>query len=66
MACGQGNPFFTSQAVRCIHWQSLGVPRTINNICSKALLSAYIRSSKVVKLMDVRTALKEISRLDFG
>lgn len=66
MAGGQGIPFFTSWAVRWIHWKSRGVPRIINNICDKALLSAYIRSSEVVKVKDVRTALKEISSLDFG
>jgi len=66
MAGGQGIPFFTSWAVRWIHWKSRGVPRIINNICDKALLSAYIRSSEVVKVKGVRTALKEISSLDFG
>lgn len=66
MAGGQGIPFFTSWAVRWIHWKSRGIPRIINNICDKALLSAYIRSSEVVKWKDVRTALKEISSLDFS
>lgn len=66
MAGGQGILFFTSWAVRWIHWKSRGVPRIINNICDKALLSAYIRSSEVVKVKDVRTAYKEISSLDFG
>lgn len=66
MAGGQGIPFFTSWAIRWIHWKSKGVPRIINNICDKALLSAYIRSSEVVKVKDVRTALKEIKSLEFG
>lgn len=66
MAGGQGIPFFTNWAVRWIHWKSNGIPRIINNICDKTLLSAYIRSSEVVKYKDIRTALKEISSLDFG
>lgn len=66
MAGGQGIPFFTTWAVRWIHWKSRGIPRIINNICDKSLLSAYIRSSEVVKARDVRTALKEISSLDFN
>lgn len=65
MAGGQGIPFFTSWAVRLIHWKAKGVPRIINNICDKALLSAYIRSSEVVTWKDVRAALKEISSLEF-
>src|SRR5690606_16332934 len=65
LAGGQGIPFFTSWAVRLIHWKSKGVPRIINNICDKALLSAYIRSSEVVTWKDVRAALKEISSLEF-
>ena len=66
MAGCQRIPFFTSWAVRWIHWKSRGAPRIINNICDKALLSAYIRSSEVVEVKEVRAALKEISSLDFG
>jgi len=64
MAGGQGIPFFTGWAVRWIHWKSRGIPRIINNICDKALLAAYIRSSEVVNWKDVRTALKEITALE--
>ena len=66
MAGGQGIPFFTNWSISWIHWKAKGVPRIINNICDKALLSAYIRSSEVVKVKDVRTALKEIKSLEFG
>ena len=66
MAGGQGIPFFTQWAVRRIHWKSKGVPRIVNNICDKALLSAYIRSSEVVTWKDVGAALKEIESLKFG
>ena len=66
MAGGQGIPFFTGWAVRLISWKSKGIPRVINNICDKSLLSSYIRNSEVVNFRDVRAALKEIKTLDFG
>jgi len=64
MAGGQGIPFFTNWAVRWIHWKSKGIPRIINNICDKALLSAYIDSSEVVNWKHIRTAIKDIKSLD--
>lgn len=66
MAGGQGIPFFTSWAVRWIFWKSKGIPRIINHICDKALLSSYIRSSEVVTWKDVRIALRDIDTLDMG
>ncbi|MEM8868447.1 MAG: AAA family ATPase, partial [Verrucomicrobiota bacterium] len=54
---------FTPRAVKKVASGSLGVPRMINNICDKALLSTYIRNGNEVTWWDVRKALKDINRL---
>ena len=63
LAGGRGRPRFTKRAIRRIARQSLGVPRMINNICDKALLSVYIRNGDQVTWWDVRRAMKDIRRL---
>ncbi len=60
MAGGMGRPGFTSYAYRKIFKSSAGIPRMINNICDKSLLSAFTRSSDNVNYWDVRRALKDI------
>ena len=62
--CGSnGRPRFTPRAIRKIARGSLGIPRIINNICDKALLSTFIRNGDEVNWWDVRKALKDINRL---
>lgn len=63
LAGSNGRPRFTSRAVRKITKGSLGIPRMINNICDKALLSVYIRQGDEVNWWDVQRALKDINRL---
>lgn len=64
LASGNPNmPFFTPWALRKIYSFSKGIPRVINNVCDKALLSAYSRLSFEVCLKDVRRAVKDIRRL---
>lgn len=58
-----GQPRFTPRAIKKIAAASLGVPRMINNICDKSLLSTFIRSGNEVNYWDVRKALKDINRL---
>ena len=58
-AGGQGRPQFTPRACRSIQRISGGVPRIINNLCDKALLSSYIRGKDKVNWWDVRRAQKE-------
>lgn len=60
MAGSMGRPGFTPAAHRKIHGSSCGIPRMINNICDKSLLSAFIRSSDTVNYWDVRRAVKEL------
>ena len=63
LAGASGRPFFTPAALRSIHRFSKGVPRVINNLCVKALLSSFVRDSDEVNFWDVRRAIKEVSAL---
>ncbi|HUL54858.1 MAG TPA: AAA family ATPase [Opitutaceae bacterium] len=63
LAGASGRPFFTSAAMRSVHRVSKGIPRIINNLCDKALLSAFVRDSDEVNYWDVRRAVKEVSTL---
>jgi len=60
LAGGNGRPGFTNPAIKKIHRHSRGIPRLINNICDKSLLSAYIKSKDTVNWWDVRRAIKEL------
>ena len=60
MAGSMGRPGFTPSAYRKIHNASRGIPRLINNICDKSLLSSFIRTSDTVNYWDVRRAVKEL------
>lgn len=62
-AGGDGSLRFTARAVQKVASGSLGIPRMINNICDKSLLSTYIRNGSEVNWWDVRKALKDIHRL---
>jgi general secretion pathway protein A len=63
LAGASGRPYFTTAAMRCLHRFSKGIPRVINNVCDKALLSAFVRDSDEVNYWDVRRAIKEVSSL---
>jgi general secretion pathway protein A len=65
LAGSQGRPYFTRAALRRVHGYSRGIPRIINNLCDKSLLSAYIRESDEVDYWDVGRAIKDVSRLTF-
>lgn len=56
-------PSFSFFALRKIYAASKGIPRVVNNICDKALISAFIDYSQKVRLKDVRRALKDIKQL---
>ncbi|MBL9216242.1 MAG: AAA family ATPase, partial [Opitutaceae bacterium] len=58
-----GRPYFTNWALRHIYRRSKGIPRIINNLCDKALLSAYIRESDEVDYWDARRASRDVDRL---
>jgi general secretion pathway protein A len=58
-----GRPYFTGAALRKVYWTSRGIPRIINNLCDKSLLSAFIRDSDEVNYWDVRRAARELRSL---
>lgn len=58
-----GRPVFTASAMRKIHGFSKGIPRVVNNLCDKSLLSAYIRESDEIDYWDVRRAVKDVKSL---
>jgi general secretion pathway protein A len=60
---GSGRPYFTPWAIRHIHRASKGIPRIINNLCDKALLSSFIRDSDEVNYWDARRAVHDMKRL---
>jgi general secretion pathway protein A len=63
LAGGNGRPSFTKWALRSIHRASGGIPRIVNNLCDKAMLSAFIRESDEVNFWDARRAIKDMETL---
>ena len=63
LAGGMGRPAFTKWALKAIHRGSKGIPRIVNNLCDKAMLSAFIRGSDEVNYWDVRRAVKDMANL---
>lgn len=63
LAGSVGRPLFTSWALRAIHRHSKGIPRVVNNLCDKAMLSAFIRESDEVNYWDVRRAVRDMANL---
>ena len=64
LAGASGRPRFTSAALRLIYKRSRGIPRLVNSLCDKALLSAFTRDSEEVNWFDVRRAVKDQAQLD--
>ena len=54
---------FRSDAVQQVYEGSGGIPRQINTICDRALLSAYVRNERVVTARDVEQARSELVTL---
>jgi general secretion pathway protein A len=55
---------FTYWALRKIFRHSKGIPRIMNHLCDKALMSAYIRNSHRVRRRDVIRAIHDIQQLE--
>lgn len=60
---GMGRPHFTPWALRKIYASSRGIPRIINNLCDKSLLSAFIRESDEVSYWDARRSARDLEAL---
>src|SRR3954462_10393955 len=58
-----GRPHFTNWALKKIFSASRGIPRIINNLCDKSLLSAFIRESDEVNYWDARRSARDLERL---
>ena len=56
-------PKVMADALRLVHHYSRGIPRIINNLCDKSLLSAFIRESDEVNYWDARRASRDLDRL---
>jgi len=54
---------FSPWARRAIHRWSEGVPRLINHLCDKAMLSAYVRQDRRVRLTDACRAREDVGAL---
>ncbi len=63
LAGGHGRPAFTAWALRALHRGSKGIPRVLNNLCDKALLSAFIRESDEITYWDARRAIRDVANL---
>ena len=63
LAGGNGRPSFTRWAMRALHRASGGIPRIVNNLCDKSMLSAFVRESDEVGYWDVRRAVKDMDNL---
>src|SRR3954463_12975332 len=63
LAGANGRPSFTKWALRKLHRNSGGIPRIVNNLCDKAMLSAFIRESDEVSFWDVRRAVQDMDNL---
>lgn len=63
IAGANGRPDFTRAAMSKIYRHTKGIPRLINNVCDKSILSAFVKSRDVVTWWDVRRAMREIKRL---
>lgn len=63
LAGANGRPSFTKWALRALHRGSRGIPRVVNNLCDKAILSAFIRESDEVNYWDARRAVKDMDKL---
>jgi len=54
---------FQSTAIEQIHARAGGIPRQINTVCDRALLSAYVRRDHQVTVLDVENAMTELASL---
>jgi general secretion pathway protein A len=60
VAGGSGRAPFSDAALREVHRRSTGVPRVVNILCDRALLSAYGAGASQVRVSHVRRAAAEL------
>lgn len=64
--CDDPAGVFQSAAIQQIHEAADGIPRQINTLCDRALLSAYVRRDRQVMMQDVANARAELKTLIGG
>jgi general secretion pathway protein A len=62
-AGSNGGVKFTMPALIALYRASRGIPRVLNGLCDRALLSTYIRSGRTVSHRDARRAIRDFRRL---
>lgn len=65
LACvgGMGRVQFNFRALIALYRASRGIPRIINNLCDRALLSAFVRNSNRIAARDMHRAIRDLRRL---
>ena len=58
-----GNQLFSDKALDLIYQVSEGVPRVVNILCHKAMMSAYGKGAKVIDRVHVRAAVQDTDGL---
>jgi general secretion pathway protein A len=62
-AGSSGSVAFTMPALVSLYRASRGIPRILNSLCDRALLSAYVRGGRGVSYRDARRAIRDFRRL---
>jgi general secretion pathway protein A len=62
-AGSNGGVKFTMPALVALYRAARGIPRVLNGLCDRALLSTYIRSGRTVSHRDARRAIRDFRRL---
>lgn len=57
---GEGKVFFTPEALDKIYEATQGVPRLINSLCDKALLSAYAKETRTIDVYLIGNSQREM------
>jgi len=57
---------FDNDAVHRIHERAQGIPRQINTLCDRSLLSAYVRRDHQVSADDIQNAINELASVIYG
>ena len=57
---GNGTPYFTRPALWRVHHYSKGVPRLVNAVCDKALLSGFVQRRERIDFRMVGQAIREL------
>jgi general secretion pathway protein A len=64
VAGSHGGVKFSRRAISVIYRLSAGIPRKINLLCDRAMLSAYVRGSNLIEHRHVRGAWDELEERD--